>query len=214
MKRIYANEPSRWTRYSSPLMATFTRMKRSSTRHKGRRTKHIYDWMAHVHNLAKRASPVSRREASSCKFCGEIETQQHINVACLHPPLVEIRLIHCQRIEDFYLCYRHQHLPDRHRWVITLLDYIEDHLRSNSEEGGDIWNGRWTPLLLFTLLAEDGLAPVLQPDFKGALKWIQRLTILLQDAQRALYGAHHTELLSERRATTAATVIAHRRQRS
>ena len=33
MKRIYANESSRWTQYSSPLMATLTRIKRSSTRH-------------------------------------------------------------------------------------------------------------------------------------------------------------------------------------
>jgi hypothetical protein len=47
---------------------------------------------------------------------------------------------------------------------------------------------------------------------KEALKWLQRLTLLLQNAQRALYGVRHTELLSERRAATAATVISHRRQ--
>jgi hypothetical protein len=96
MKRVYANEPSRWTRYSSPLMATLTRIKRSSTRHKGRRTKHIYDWMAHTHNLAKGVSPVNRRTASSCKFCNEIETQQYINVACQHPPLVETQVVGLQ----------------------------------------------------------------------------------------------------------------------
>ena len=55
--------------------------------------------------------------------------------------------------------------------------------------------------------------PITQQDFKGALKWLQRLTTLLQNAQRALYGVRHVELLSERRAATAATVIAHRRQR-
>ncbi len=109
--------------------------------------------------------------------------------------------------------YRHQHLPPSHRWVIPLLDYMEDHLWTNNEEGGDVWNGRWTPLLLSTLLAGDSSLPITQQDFKGALKWLQRLTTLLQNAQRALYGVRHIELLSERRATTAATVIAHRRQR-
>jgi hypothetical protein len=112
------------------------------------------------------------------------------------------------------MSYRHQHLPLPHRWVIPLVDYIEDHLWSNTQEGGDVWNGRWTPLLLSTHLAEDGRTPVQPPEFKGAIKWLQRLTLLLQDAQRALYGVRHIELLSERRAATAATVIAHRRQRS
>jgi hypothetical protein len=78
MKRIYANEPSRWTRYCSTLMAALTKIKRSSPRLKGRRTKHIYDWMAHAHNLAKGASPATHQNASSCKFCGETETQQHV----------------------------------------------------------------------------------------------------------------------------------------
>ncbi len=51
------------------------------------------------------------------------------------------------------------------------------------------------------------------PSHNRTSKWLQRLTTLLQNAQRALYGVRHIELLSERRATTAATVIAHRRQR-
>jgi hypothetical protein len=66
---------------------------------------------------------------------------------------------------------------------------------------------------LSTLLAGDSHVPTTQPDFKGALKWLQRLTLLLQNAQRALYGVRHIELLSERRAATAATVIVHRCQR-
>jgi hypothetical protein len=84
MKTIYANGPSRWTRYCSTLMAALTKIKRSSTRHKGRRTKHIYDWIVHAHNLAKGASPATHRDASSCKFCGETETQQH--QCCLSAP--------------------------------------------------------------------------------------------------------------------------------
>ncbi len=81
---------------------------------------------------------------NAAKFCGEVETQQHINVACQHPPLVETRMLHRRRIEEFYMNYRHQHILPQQRWVIPLLDYMEDRLWSNTAEGGDVWNGRWT----------------------------------------------------------------------
>jgi hypothetical protein len=152
--------------------------------------------------------------ASACHFCGEVETQQHINVACQHPPLVEIRMLHRHRIEEFYMNYRHQHILPLHRWVIPLLDYMEDHLWSNTAEGGDVWNGRWTPHILSTLLKEDSHLLINQPDFKGALQWLQGLTLLLQNAQRALYGVRHTELLSKQREMVAATVVSQRRQRT
>lgn len=40
------------------------------------------------------------------------------------------------------MCYRLQHLPPEHRWMELLLDYMEDHLRDDSEVGRDIWNRR------------------------------------------------------------------------
>ncbi len=43
------------------------------------------------------------------------------------------------------------------------------------------------------------------------MKWLQRLTLLLENAQRALYGVWHIELLSARREEKAANFIAHRR---
>jgi hypothetical protein len=58
MKRIYANESSRLTKYCAALKATLTKTKLKSPRHIERRTKHIFDWMAHAINLAKE-SPAS-----------------------------------------------------------------------------------------------------------------------------------------------------------
>lgn len=68
--------------------------------------------------------------------------------------------------------------------------------------------------LLSTLLEGDKDEIIQQPDFKGALKWIQRLTILLQNAQRALYGIGHTELLSAQRVERVANFISHHRRRT
>jgi hypothetical protein len=53
MYNVYANMPTRWTRFSPSLMSTLTRIKKPSPRQVGRRTKHLFDWMAHSHNLAK-----------------------------------------------------------------------------------------------------------------------------------------------------------------
>jgi hypothetical protein len=145
MKRIYANEPTRWQRYSHFLMSTLTKLTNRSHRHKGRWTKHIFDWMAHSHNLSKGVH-------SRCRFCGLLETQQHINVSCTHPRLVEIRMVHRKHFDLYFQCYRHEHLSPPTRWLIQLLDYIEDNLWSDSEGGGDIWNGRWTPCLLDSIL--------------------------------------------------------------
>lgn len=61
--------PARWTRYRPSLIATLTKVKRPTPRQKGR--------------------PYTRVNASLCRFCGVPETQQHINVAYTHPPLVE-----------------------------------------------------------------------------------------------------------------------------
>jgi hypothetical protein len=91
MYNVYANMPTRWTRFSPSLMSTLTRIKKPSPRQIGRRTKHLFDWMAHSHNLAKGSPRQSRLERSLCVFCGLPETQCHINTSCTPPPLVEVR---------------------------------------------------------------------------------------------------------------------------
>jgi len=71
---------------------------------------------------------------------------------------------------------------------------MEDHLWSDTERGGDIWNGRWASGLL--LLVPTGYK-VSSADYKAGVKWLQKLTLILQKAQRAIYTARHTELLSK-----------------
>ncbi len=105
---IYANEPTRWTRYLPSLMDAFTRTKRASPRQRGRRTKHIFDWMAHATNLAKGSTLHIRHDRSLCPFCREPETHQHhINVSCTHPPIVEMRQALKRQIMNFFQSYRH-----------------------------------------------------------------------------------------------------------
>ena len=152
MKRIYANEPTRWTRYNPSLMAKLTKMKRLSPRQRGCRIKHLFDWMAHSRNLAK-GSPTHRRdEAAACPFCGEQETQQHINVACTHPPLLELRRAHRRHVDEFFQTYRHHNLPEGQRWIVPVIEYMEDQLWTNTEQGGDVWNGRWSASVIERLI--------------------------------------------------------------
>jgi hypothetical protein len=182
MHRIYANAPTRWSKYCTPLMAILTHSKHRSPRHIGRCTKHLYDWMAHASNLAK-GSPLQHRDLQSrCHFCSLPETQQHVNAICTHPPLVEMRLTQRRRIDEFFLGYRHQHLPTSARWVIPLLDYMEDHLWSDTEAGGDIWNVRWARDLLSSLLGPAASRKEEPRAFKHALHWLQKLTGLLHIA--------------------------------
>ena len=197
MKRIYANAPTRWMKYCAPLMATLTNSKNRSPRQIGRRTKHLYDWMAHASNLAKGSLPQDRDVQSRCHFCSLLETQQHINSTCTHPPLGEMRQTQRRRINEFFMCYRHQHLPTSDRWVIPLLDYMEQHLWSDTEAAGDIWNGRWTRELFSSILGAAATWEVEPRAFKKALQWIRQLTGLLQQAQRALYRVRHLERLSK-----------------
>lgn len=144
MPRIYANESSRWTRYCTSLMATLTRPKGSTPRQRGRRTKHFFDWMAHSTNLAKGETLNRRYDRSLCSFCGQPETQSHINTTCSHPSLVEARQMVKRKVEEFFMSYRHRHLPRNHRWIAPLIDYMEEHLWTNTVRASDIWNGRWT----------------------------------------------------------------------
>lgn len=43
MKRIYANEPTRWLRYCTSLFVTLTKATHKSPRQIGRRSKHLFD---------------------------------------------------------------------------------------------------------------------------------------------------------------------------
>lgn len=107
----YANEQSRWTRrYNPSLIARLTKTKTMTLRQRGRRSKHLFDWMAHAHNLAKGAPVNQQEEHSRCSFCGLKETQQHINVHCMHLPLVEVRRAHKRHVDEFFQCYRHHPL--------------------------------------------------------------------------------------------------------
>ncbi len=122
--------------------------------------------------------------------------QQHINVACSHPPLVELRHTHRRHVEMFFQTYRHQNLPIGQRWLVPIFEYVEDHLWSDTELGGDIWNWRWSTKLLEDLLQISPTHKIAPADLKASLNcWLRRLTLLLQQAQRALYSAHNLELM-------------------
>lgn len=124
------------SKYSAPLMAKLTTTKTKSPRQVGRRTKQLYYWMAHAVNLAKGCPPLARTAQSICHFCAEPEMQQHINATWTHLQLVEIRRIHRRRIDESLQCYRHQHLHPQARWVITLIDYMEDPTRKRGATYG------------------------------------------------------------------------------
>jgi hypothetical protein len=134
---------------------------------------------------------------SRCPLCGLPETQQHVNVACLHPPLTEIRSTHRRSIEEFFQMYRHQHLPSGQRWIVPVMDYAEDHLWANTTLGGDIWNGRWLTSTFEDLLPTPLDLHIPTTDVKKALTWLRRLTSLLQCAQQGLFRARHIELMSK-----------------
>jgi hypothetical protein len=203
----------RWANFCVPLMASLKKTKRKSPRYVDRRTKHVFDWMAHATNLAKGSSVELRSDRSRCRFCAAPETQQHINAACPHPPLVEMRRHQRSRIDEFFQCYRHQHLSASDRWIIPLLDYMEDNLWTDTEAGGDIWNGRWTPHLLNTLLGDASHTPIERRECQRALNWLKQLTGLLQTAQRNIYSARHIELMSLEAKIRRATVISLHRKR-
>jgi hypothetical protein len=136
--------------------------------------------MAHAANLSKGATPYTLVNASLCQFCGVPETQQYINVECTHPPLVETRRSFRRTIDEFFLCYRHQHLSGQDRWIVPLLDHMESNIWSDTATSGDLWNGRWTEDLLQSLLQDTATHQIAQRDLKKALKWLQTLTALLQ----------------------------------
>jgi hypothetical protein len=129
-------------------------------------------------------------------------------VACTPPPLVEMRRHHKKHIDDFFQCYRHHPLPTSERWIITLLDYMEDNIT-----GSDIWNGRWTPHLLSSLLGDASQTLTERRECQRALNSLKQLTGLLQAAQRALYGVRHIELMSLDAKIRRTTVISVQRKR-
>ncbi len=57
-------------------------------------------------------APSSRRTGTP-SLAANSETQQHINVSCTHPPLLEMRRTHRRPIDKFFQSYRHQRLTTR-----------------------------------------------------------------------------------------------------
>lgn len=214
MKHIYANEPIRWSKYSIPLLATLTKTSHKSPRQIGRRSKHIFDWMAHGTNLAKGATPYTRISKSLCQFCGEPETQQHINAACTHPPLVETRRSFRRQIDEFFLCCRHQHFPPADRWILPFLDHMEANVWNDNVASGDLWNGRWSIDLIHSLLEDSADTCIPPKALTRSLKWLQTLTGLLQRTQRAIHATRRAELSSLEASQRHATVVALRRRRT
>jgi hypothetical protein len=98
--------------------------------------------MAHGVNLAKGSTFATRTQESLCKFGGAPESQQHVNAECTHPPLIEMRATHKRYIDAYIQCYRHQHIPTQEKWIVPLIDHMEEHMWSATIEGGDVWNGR------------------------------------------------------------------------
>jgi hypothetical protein len=74
---------------------------------------------------------------------------------------------------------------------------MEQHLWTDTEAGGDIWNGRWTRELLSSLLGDAASRKEEPQEFKKAMHWLQKLTGLLQTAQRSLYRVRHLERQSK-----------------
>lgn len=134
----FANIFTKGLAYSKFIQLVHRVIKLTTTRQKRRRTKHLFDWMAHAHNLSKGASMHLREGQLRWDFCGLPKTQQHINVACKHPVLAEVRRMHWRHINEFLQCYWHQHLSSGKRWIALLLDCIKDHLWSDTEVSGDI----------------------------------------------------------------------------
>jgi hypothetical protein len=91
---------------------------------------------------------------------------------------------------------------------------MEEHLWSDTEAGGDICNGRWTSELLSSLLGDAALRKEEPRAFKQALHWLQKLTGVLQNAQRSLYRVRHLERQSQeaklRRVATVASWKKHK----
>jgi hypothetical protein len=70
-----------------------------------------------------------------------------------------------------------------------------------------------TPQLLTSLLGDASQLMMERRDCQCALIWLQRLTGLLQKAQRAIYGVRHAELMSLEAKIRWATVISMHRKR-
>jgi hypothetical protein len=119
-----------------------------------------------------------------------------------------------REIMHFFQNFRHQHLPPQHRWIIPLVDYIEDTMWNDSVEGGDIWNGRWTQRLLLDLMPDSETYPITPKAFKGGIKWLQQITAILQRTQKILYTTRRAELLSKELKARSDSVIALRRKRA
>ena len=127
--RIHSNAPSRWTQYSTSLMAHLTHAKKARpVRGRGRLSNHLFDWMAHEANLAKGSSSADQDDHAQCPLCGSPATQAHINTTCRHPVMVDLRLTHRRAIDQYIKSIRHTALPPAQKWILLFMDYAEEHL--------------------------------------------------------------------------------------
>ena len=168
-------------------MVSLTHAKqRRSSRARGRLVNHLYDWMAHESNLAKGTAVET---SAHCPLCGTPATQAHINTVCSHPAILDQRKTLRRDIDMHFLCLRHTVLPPAQRWISLLMSYAEEHLWEDSEQAGDIWNGRWSHQLLGELLIEHSDTQIPSADYTIALHWLSNLTLTLQKTQTALICA-------------------------
>jgi hypothetical protein len=70
----------------------------------------------------------------------------------MHPPLVETRRTFRRKIDEFFLCCRHQHFPPIYRWILSFLDHMEANIWTDTAASDDLWNGRWPTDLIQSLL--------------------------------------------------------------
>ena len=129
MKGVYGNTAARWNQYNPALMALLTHTKKKITpRARGRLTKHIYDWMAHAHNLAKSSKLEDREQDSKCILCGLKDTQAHADTSCQHPELQDLRASHKQIIDQLFQTLSHTPLPPAQRWIRPLMAFAEKYI--------------------------------------------------------------------------------------
>jgi hypothetical protein len=81
-------------------------------------------WESHIVNTMCR---VDNKRFTRCCFA-RVTNTSHARIAIL-----------------LSMLKRHHHLPLKHKWVVPLLNYIEDHLRIKHGDWRDIWNGQWIP---------------------------------------------------------------------
>ena len=117
-------------------------------------------------------------------------------------------------IDEFFLCYRHQHIPKSELWIAPFINHMESNIWLDTQASGDLWNGRWTEELIQSLLQNNATHQIAQRTLTKTLKWLRTLTSLLQRTQKAIYNTRRMELLALEAKNRRTAVIALRQRRS